>query len=82
MKTIFIIFSIIISAIFVNAQIEPDLIPKDKNLISVPVTVSDREGRYIPDLKKDDFSLYENGVRRRRWRSGARPRSPRSPRAE
>ena len=34
----------------------------NKTLISVPVTVSDREGRYISGLKKEDFSLYENGV--------------------
>ena len=34
----------------------------DKTLVSVPVTVSDREGRYIPNLKKDDFTLYQDGV--------------------
>lgn len=35
----------------------------NKTLVSVPVTVSDREGRYVPGLKKDDFNLFENGVR-------------------
>lgn len=35
----------------------------DKTLVSVPVTVSDREGRYIPGLKKEDFNLFEDGVR-------------------
>ncbi len=34
----------------------------NKTLISVPVTVNDREGRYIPGLKKDDFTLYEDGI--------------------
>jgi Ca-activated chloride channel family protein len=34
----------------------------DKQLVNVPVTVSDRDGRYIPGLKKEDFTLYENGV--------------------
>ncbi|MGI8883692.1 MAG: VWA domain-containing protein [Pyrinomonadaceae bacterium] len=34
----------------------------NKTLISVPVSVSDREGRYIPGLKKADFTLYQNGV--------------------
>jgi Ca-activated chloride channel homolog len=35
----------------------------EKTLVSVPVTVSDREGRYIPGLKKDDFTLYQDGVK-------------------
>jgi len=37
----------------------------DKTLVSVPVAVSDREGRYISGLKKDDFTLYENGVKQK-----------------
>lgn len=48
----------------VSAQTpEPANIPKDKNMVSVPVTVSDREGRYIAGLKKEDFSIYEDGVK-------------------
>lgn len=35
----------------------------DKTLVSVPVAVSDREGRYISGLKKDDFTLYQDGVK-------------------
>ncbi|MDQ4121401.1 MAG: VWA domain-containing protein [Acidobacteriota bacterium] len=34
----------------------------ERRLVSVPVIVSDRDGRYIPGLKKEDFTLYENGV--------------------
>jgi VWFA-related protein len=34
-----------------------------KTLVSVPVTVSDREGRYISGLKKEDFNLFEDGAR-------------------
>lgn len=30
------------------------------NLVSVPVIVSDRDGRYIPGLKQKDFKLYDN----------------------
>jgi VWFA-related protein len=33
----------------------------DKNFVSVPVSVSDREGRYISGLKKDDFTIFEDG---------------------
>lgn len=35
----------------------------NKALISVPVTVSDREGRYIPGLKKENFSVFEDGIK-------------------
>lgn len=31
--------------------------------VSLPVSVSDREGRYIPGLKKGDFTIYEDGVK-------------------
>jgi len=34
-----------------------------KTLISVPVTVSDRAGHYIPGLKKQDFAVFEDGVK-------------------
>jgi len=34
---------------------------QDKTFISVPVSVSDREGRYIPNLKKDDFTILQDG---------------------
>lgn len=36
---------------------------KSKTLINVPVVVSDREGHYISDLKKEDFSVFQDGVR-------------------
>jgi len=36
---------------------------KDKTLVSVPVTVSDRAGHYIPGLKKQDFTIYEDGIK-------------------
>ncbi|HSK71735.1 MAG TPA: VWA domain-containing protein [Pyrinomonadaceae bacterium] len=37
----------------------------NKTFISVPVTVSDREGRYISGLKKDDFTVYQDGVKQK-----------------
>src|SRR5215204_4942236 len=33
----------------------------DRTFISVPVSVSDREGRYISGLEKDDFVIYQDG---------------------
>jgi uncharacterized membrane protein YgcG len=34
------------------------------NLVSVPVIVSDRNGRYIPGLKQEDFKLFDNNTQR------------------
>ena len=31
--------------------------------MTIPVSVRDRQGRFIYDLSKEDFSVYENGVR-------------------
>lgn len=43
---------------------EPDEFKKtDKTLVSVPVVVSDREGHYIPGLKREDFTVYQDGVK-------------------
>lgn len=39
-----------------------DTISIDTNLISVPVIVSDRDNRYVPDLKIEAFKLFDNSV--------------------
>jgi VWFA-related protein len=35
----------------------------ETNLVTVPVIVSTRGDKYIPDLKKEEFSVYEDGVK-------------------
>ncbi|HEX5081949.1 MAG TPA: VWA domain-containing protein [Blastocatellia bacterium] len=40
-----------------------DVIKIDTNLVSVPVVVRDRQGRYVPGLKVEDFTLYQDGVK-------------------
>ncbi len=35
----------------------------DATLVNIPMLVSDRAGRYIPQLSKEDFILYEDGAR-------------------
>src|SRR5215213_3103113 len=42
--------------------VEGDVIRFDTALVTVPVTVLDRNGRYVPLLRKDQFRLAENGV--------------------
>ena len=41
---------------------EGDVIRVDTSFVSVPVSVLDRHGRFIPDLKREDFTIFENGV--------------------
>ena len=45
------------------AVAQEDVIRVDTNLVTVPVTVFDRDGRYVTKLKKEDFELFEDGVR-------------------
>ena len=41
---------------------EDEVLRVDTNLVGVPVVVMDREGRFVPDLKREDFHIYEDGV--------------------
>lgn len=41
---------------------EDGTIRLDTSLVTIPVSVSDRNGRFIPDLRKSDFRLYEDGI--------------------
>ena len=42
--------------------VEGDTIRFDTSLVTVPVTVMDRNGRYVPLLRREQFRLTENGV--------------------
>src|SRR6185436_539166 len=41
---------------------EVDVVRIDTNLVTVPVSVLDREGRFISDLRREQFNVFENGV--------------------
>lgn len=41
---------------------DDEVIKVETNLVTTPVSVLDRNGRFIPGLKKKDFKIYENGV--------------------
>ena len=51
-----------------NAALEPeevsegDVVRVDTTLVTVPVSVLDRQGRFVPDLRREDFSVFENGI--------------------
>lgn len=42
-----------------------EIIRVETNLVTVPVSVYDRSGRYVPNLRQADFSIYENGVQQK-----------------
>lgn len=39
-----------------------DVIKVNTTLITIPVSVMDRDGRYVPNLNKQDFRIWEDGV--------------------
>jgi Mg-chelatase subunit ChlD len=41
---------------------EGDIVRVNTTLVSIPVSVMDRDGKYIPDLRKEDFHVWEDGV--------------------
>lgn len=44
---------------------EDEVIKLESTLVSLPLLVSDRSGRYIPQLSANDFLLYEDGVQQK-----------------
>jgi VWFA-related protein len=44
---------------------EGDIVRINTTLVSIPVSVMDRDGKYIPDLRKEDFRVWEDGVEQR-----------------
>lgn len=45
--------------------VEGDVVRVNTSLVTVPVTVRDRDGKYIPDLGRGDFHIFEDGVEQR-----------------
>src|SRR5215213_1057883 len=41
---------------------EGDVVRVSTALVSVPVSVMDRAGKYVPDLRQRDFRIFEDGV--------------------
>jgi len=41
---------------------EGDVVRVDTTLVTVPVSVLDRQGRFVPNLRREDFSVLENGT--------------------
>src|SRR5205085_2225495 len=54
-----------------SGQTDQDTLKVNVDLVNVQVTVTDRHGRFVPDLTKQDFLLEEDG-RRQEIRNFAR----------
>src|SRR5256885_13568856 len=42
--------------------VEGDVLRVDTSLVTVPVSVMDRYGKYIPNLRRQDFHVFDQGV--------------------
>src|SRR5579862_4582371 len=51
------------TGILVARQQDQDTLKVDVQLVNVQVSVTDRHGRFVPDLKKEDFLIEEDGRR-------------------
>jgi VWFA-related protein len=56
--------ALLLSPISVLSQVqsEKEVVRIETNFVTLPVSVLDRQGRYIPGLKKDDFKIFEDGA--------------------
>ena len=66
-RVVAVVMSCLILAVSASSQIPKptpdDVVRIDTDLILIPVTVFDRDGRYLTGLTKDDFQIFEEGVR-------------------
>lgn len=46
-----------------DASQDIETVKVNTNLVTVPVIANDREGDYVPDLRKEEFAVYEDGVK-------------------
>lgn len=46
-----------------NTNFDEETVKIDTTLVNVPIVVRDKQGKYLSNLKAEDFSLYENGIK-------------------
>ncbi len=67
MKPVTTFFCILLTfySLAVYGQDTEEIIKIETTLVSVPVIVSDRNGRYIPNLAADNFSVFQDGKKQK-----------------
>ena len=63
MKVLFVAVVVVLLATPCAAQ--DDVVRVKSNLVNIDVLVKDKKGKYIPDLKAEDFTVFENGVQQK-----------------
>src|SRR5687767_15643601 len=64
MKVLFVAVCVVLLATPCLAQSD-DVVRVKSNLVNIDVLVKDKKGKYVPDLKAEDFTIYENGVQQK-----------------
>jgi VWFA-related protein len=49
----------------VTAEEDDEIIKVETNLVTLPVSVLDRDGRFISNLEQQDFQIFDNGVQQK-----------------
>jgi len=49
-------------AVAIDGVDETDVVKVETNLVTIPVSVYDRNGLYIPNLRQSDFKIFEDGA--------------------
>jgi VWFA-related protein len=63
MKFLLIVAFVLLLAAPCAAQ--DDVVKVKSNLVNIDVLVKDKKGKYVPDLKAEDFTIFENGVQQK-----------------
>lgn len=56
------LIAILVGSVALAQQQPEDVVRVRANLVNIDVIVKDKKGKYIPDLKAQDFTIVENGV--------------------
>ena len=64
MKVFLIGLFVLLMAVPCAAQ-DDDVVKVKSNLVNIDVLVKDKKGKYIADLKAEDFTIFENGVQQK-----------------
>jgi VWFA-related protein len=57
-----VLIAIMFGSVALAQQTDEEVIRTKSNLVNIDVIVKDKKGKYIPDLKAEDFTIVENGV--------------------
>jgi Ca-activated chloride channel homolog len=58
------LFVLLVTVVVAAQEVDPnDVIRVKTTLVNSPVLVIGRDGKYVPNLRKEDFEVFENGVR-------------------